>query len=212
VKTLSRHPIAGPASRAFLRRLFRLLGGLVSIDAGNVPARGPVLICPNHLSNCDPHVIMATCPRADIYFVAMDELFEIKVLGPIIRAFGAVPIKRGASDLAAIRQSIAILESGAALVVFPEGRLSKLGNLGPIHPGAAMMALRAHAPIVPVGLARTNLFLPYGAIIPRPSPTPARIRYGKPIEHATTDGNGRKAVAALTARIEAEIRRLTGQD
>jgi 1-acyl-sn-glycerol-3-phosphate acyltransferase len=210
-KTLG--PLPALIARFILATLFRLLGGITAMGTENIPSEGPVLICPNHLSDCDPLAIYVTCPRRDIYFIAKEDLFHEPVLGPAIRAFGAIPIKRDSPDRSAIRAAESVLRSGNVLVLFPEGRLSESGYLGLIQPGAAMIALRTGAPIVPVGLARTNRFLPYGHTIPQASRLPARVIYDNPIESRKNNAVvKRNLVDALTQLLEHRIRALTGQD
>ena len=60
------------------------------------------------------------CPRR-ISYMAKKELFEVPVLGPAIRALGAYPVDRQGSATAAIRRSLAVLEAGGAIGIFPEG-------------------------------------------------------------------------------------------
>jgi 1-acyl-sn-glycerol-3-phosphate acyltransferase len=206
-------PLLAPIVRAMMGALFRSLGGITTLGAERFPRTGPVLICPNHRSDCDPFAVFVTCPRRDIYFVAKDDFFHWPPAAKLLRACGAIPIKRDSADRAAIREASAVLESGGVLILFPEGRLSETGELGRIQPGAALIAMRTGAPIVPVGLARTNRMLPYGHIIPQPSRLPVRVVYGEPIEPSAIGSlTGRKAIDEMTSRLEAAIRRLTGED
>ena len=202
--------------------LFRLLGGLTVIDADNVPLDGPVLICPNHLSNADTLAVYSALPRRDVYFVANQELFDTRFFGAGLRAFGSVPIHRETADRAAIRQAVGVLAQGSVLVLFPEGHLSESGHLNRILPGAALIASRAQAEIakgngkpvviVPVGLSRTNCFLPYGATMLKSSHLPARVVFGQPILlEAYFKSSGGKQIDRIIGAVEREIRRLTGQ-
>lgn len=205
-------PVSYVIARIVLKGLFRILGGITSLGAENVPLRGPVIICPNHLSDCDPHAIFATCARYDVMFLAKDELFEMPVLGAILRALPIIAIKRDSADRAAIRKAEAVLNAGGVLVMFPEGRLSESGQLGRIQPGAALISLRTGAPIVPVGISRTHWFLPYGHYVPRFSRMPARVVYGKPIVPDSGQAHpNRRIIDGTTADLESRIRGLTGQ-
>jgi 1-acyl-sn-glycerol-3-phosphate acyltransferase len=98
-------------------------------------------------------------------------------------------------------------------LIFPEGRLSENGKLREIQPGAALLALRTDAPIVPVGLIGTNRMLPYGKLVPRSAGRPADVRIGLPILMGDFAGMSHKlARAALTERIARDLATLTGQN
>jgi len=117
----------------------------------NIPTKGPVVLISNHTSNWDPVVLAAYLPRK-LFFMAKEELFKIFFLGPIIRNLQAIPVKRGAADRNAIRQSIKVLDEGKVLAMFPEGTRSKTGEVKDFQPGAVMIAYKGKATIVPVGL------------------------------------------------------------
>ncbi len=216
-------PFFGRIVRWIVLALFRLLGGLTVLGAENVPRTGPVLICSNHLSDSDSLAIYAALPRRDVYFVANQDLFDIRLLGAGMRAFGSIPIHRESADRAAIRQAMVILAQGSVLVLFPEGHLSQTGQLNKLLPGASLIAVRAQAEIakrggepvvvVPVGLTRTNLFLPYGAPMLKRSRLPARVSFGSPIslDTFTAAPGGAKLMEQVIAAIEQEIRRLINQ-
>jgi 1-acyl-sn-glycerol-3-phosphate acyltransferase len=75
-----------------------------------------------------------------------------------------------------------------------------------------MIAINADATIVPVGLRSTRELLPYGKVVPRRSPKPILVEFGPPITMDEFEGMPHKAkIAAITERIESEIRRLTNQ-
>lgn len=199
-------------ARLVVRWLFRLCGGLVIEGRKNVPTKGRVLICPNHISDCDPAAALAMLPRDDFAVIAKQELFQIPVLGRVMRGLGAFPIVRDSADRHALRLGEEILSAERALMIFPEGRLSQDGCLLRFQPGAALLALRTGAPIVPVGLIGTNRILPYGKVIPRLAGRPAIVRYGKPISMDEFAGVPHKAAReAVIERLVEEIAALTGQ-
>lgn len=118
----------------------------------NIPQKGPVIICPNHISLLDPPVVGALLNRR-IYFMAKDELFKnpfLKLLlGTGLKAF---PVKRGTADLSAIKTALTYLKKGKAIGIFPEGTRSKTGKLQKAEPGVALLAIKGNAPVVPVGI------------------------------------------------------------
>ena len=171
-----------PWARVVLRVLARILAPrLIVSGAYNVPRRGGCLIAPNHLADCDPPFALNGSPRP-LWFMAKDELFEMGILGPLMRFAQAFPVTRGEPDRAALRRTEELLKARQAVVVFPEGELSQSGELQKILPGAALLALRAGVPIVPMGICGTNFIMPYGTMIPRPTLRRVHIHFGAPID------------------------------
>ena len=187
------------ALRWVARGLAAVLGGVRIEGAGNVPRRGPVLLVANHLSDVDPVIVAMGMPRT-ARFMAKSELFEIRVLGPLIRWLGAFPVRRDSADRAAIRLTEEIIQSGDAVVLFPEGRLSETGAMTPFQPGAALLALRTGAPVIPIGLIGTPEMLPYGHLVPRRAARPVRVRYGAPVPLDDLKGLPRHEALRETAR------------
>jgi 1-acyl-sn-glycerol-3-phosphate acyltransferase len=92
----------------------------------HLPERGPVLLVPNHDSQWDPIVIaLAVRRRRALRFLGRANLWKIPGLGPVLYAIGQIPIERGAHDTHALQEAIAALRAGAAVCIFPEGRLSR---------------------------------------------------------------------------------------
>jgi len=133
----------------------RLLFAAHSTGAENVPREGPLVVASNHLSYLDPPLLGTWFPRV-INFMAKQELFEVPVLGPLIRRVHAFPVNRDAGDLGAIRHSLRILKGGGIVGIFPEGRRNLDGE-AQARSGAVLLAATAHCPLIPVALVRTNL-------------------------------------------------------
>jgi len=141
--------------RAIVKVIFRIkVKGLE-----NIPKKGPVIICPNHISLLDPPVVGALLNRR-IYFMAKEELFRNPFLKFLLgTGLGAFPVKRGTADLSAIKTALNHLKKGRAVGIFPEGTRSKTGKLQKAEPGVAMLAIKSKAPVVPVGIkGRYGLF------------------------------------------------------
>ncbi len=122
------------------------------------PRSGGLLIVSNHLGLIDPLVIGTKLPR-QLSILAKVELFSWPVVGWLARKADVIPVRRGQSDRDAIRRLLEQLEAGHAVLVFPEGTYPQ-GKLPPAmmkaQPGAAMLALRSGATILPVGISGTE--------------------------------------------------------
>lgn len=133
----------------------------------HVPETGPYIIAPIHRSNADfAFAIFVT--KRKTFFMAKDELWKSKLLGEFVGSMGAFPVTRGVADRAALSAAEAVLRSGEPLVLFPEGTRQDGPSVGTLHEGAAFLAARTGAPIVPVGIAGTDRAMPRGKKLPRP--------------------------------------------
>ncbi len=128
-----------------------LFGKVVAVGVENLPSNTGFLICSNHIAKRDVVMIGIACPK-QMGFIAKKELFSIPVVSTIIKAFGAIKVDRGSGDVSAIKTSVRLIESGRPVVIFPQGHRypSKVPSETPRKNGAAMIAYRAGAPIVPV--------------------------------------------------------------
>src|SRR4051794_28627272 len=155
--------------------------------AENVPADGPVLLCGNHTSHLDAAAILAALPR-DVALrtttaAAKDVFGERPVRGFVSRlTTGALPLERGSEFARGLRQLEAVLRDRRPLILFPEGRRSPDGRLVEFKDGAAMLAMRTGAPIVPIHLDGLHEALPRGSRIP--VATKVRVHFGEPIDPA----------------------------
>lgn len=134
----------------------------------NIPKGTVVIYASNHRTNADPPLVGAGA-RGKHSFMAKEELFHNKLFGWLIRSLGAFPVARGKGDTAVIDTSVERLKSGRNLMIFPEGTRSKTGKVGRGHSGAALIAARSGALIVPVGVCfgeklkfRTRITVKYG--------------------------------------------------
>jgi 1-acyl-sn-glycerol-3-phosphate acyltransferase len=159
-----------PFARWVCRCFFSLVYRWKVDGAHHIPADGPVIVCCNHIGNLDPPLVGSALQRK-VHFMAKEELFRVPLLGRLIQALGAFPVKRGASDKRAIKQALTLLEQNRVLVIFPEGTRSKTGKLGDGRPGAAFLALKSNATVVPAAIIG-----PYRLF------RPIRVRFGPPVD------------------------------
>jgi 1-acyl-sn-glycerol-3-phosphate acyltransferase len=183
------YAILKPIARALMRLFFRL----EVVSPSLVPATGPVLIVSNHVSVLDPPLVGAVAPRP-LHFMAKEELFRIPLLGSLIRALNARPVRRDGSDMRALKAALALLQEGRAVLVFPEGTRGVEGQpLRDGKPGVGMLAVLSGAPVVPVFVLGSGAALPRGASLPRPRKV--RVTFGPALtfkKEKTTGDEGRK--------------------
>lgn len=167
------------------------------------PATGPVLAICNHVSAADPFIAGVALRRSARY-MAKVELFENPVLGALLRSVGSFPIRRGQPDRQSIRTALGALAHGEVLVMFPEGTRSSDGRLMAAEPGAALLALRAGAPVLPMAVIGTQRTMPKGTILPKRMQVVVRIgaplavpRHEGRIDRTALDAWGRRFMAAI---------------
>ncbi|MBD2593190.1 1-acyl-sn-glycerol-3-phosphate acyltransferase [Nostoc spongiaeforme FACHB-130] len=140
----------------------------------NVPQSDPLVVVSNHASYFDPPIV-SNCVRRPVAYMAKQELFEIPVLAQAIKLYGAYPVSRGSADRNAIRAALECLENGWAVGVFLQGTRTPDGKITDPKKGAALLAAKAQAPILPVSLWGSEGILEKGSSIPRAVPLTIRI-------------------------------------
>ena len=133
----------------------------------NLPIQGAAVLTCNHVTFVDPVLLMAASPRP-IYFVMDHRIFRMPVLGWFFRLVKAIPIAPRAEDPvmyeAAFEAAAAVLRNGDLLAIFPEGGITKDGELQPFKGGIMKILDNAkrdgvNAPVIPMAL--TNLWGSY---------------------------------------------------
>ncbi|AFZ31939.1 1-acyl-sn-glycerol-3-phosphate acyltransferase [Gloeocapsa sp. PCC 7428] len=142
--------------------------------AENVPQEGPLVVVSNHASDFDPP-ILSCCVRRPVAYMAKEELFQIPVFSRAIELYGAYPVKRGSADRSAIRAAVKYLEEGWAAGVFLQGTRTPDGKITEPKLGAALIAAKTNAPLLPVSLWGTHKIMQEGSTIPRSVPVTVRI-------------------------------------
>ncbi|HTV75131.1 MAG TPA: lysophospholipid acyltransferase family protein [Candidatus Acidoferrales bacterium] len=133
-----------------LRTVWRLR----AVGTELVPRTGPLIVASNHISFFDPPALGVALPRP-LHYMAKQELFEIPLFGPLIRATNAYPVDRSRGDVGAIRRTVEMLRAGNAVAIFPEGGRNKNGQ-AKARPGVALLAALSRAPILPAYIEGTS--------------------------------------------------------
>lgn len=171
--------------------------------AEQVPQFGPLLVVSNHASHFDPPIV-SCCVGRPVAFMAKEELFKIPILKQGIRLYGAYPVNRNAADRSAIRSALQYLENGWATGVFLEGTRTQDGRITEPKLGAALIAAKAKAPLLPVSLWGTEKILVKGSAIPHS--VPVTVRIGEVIDPPSS--TNRDELEAVTQKCAAAINTL----
>lgn len=116
----------------------------------NIPDGG-ALVCGNHSSAIDPFFLaFALGKKRPICAMAKESLLKIPVIGKLLKLVGTFPVKRGASDIHAVKYAMERLKEGEYVALFPEGTRVKSREEGAPKTGAAMLACRTGVPVLPV--------------------------------------------------------------
>lgn len=173
-----------------------------------LPRTGPFILAPNHNSNLDPLVTAYVLWRAGRVprFLAKASLFKVPVLGAIMRATGQIPVVRGTSSATSLQAAARLVEDGLAVIVYPEGSLTRDPDLWPMRgkSGAVRLALEHDVPLIPCAHWGVQRILPtYGK---RLSPFPrkdVRVLIGEPVDLAPWRGRGLDAPPLDAATLDA---------
>jgi 1-acyl-sn-glycerol-3-phosphate acyltransferase len=163
---------------------------------------GPCVLVANHQSHFDGPLVVAALPR-EVRFVAKAELFRIPVFGQALRATHNVEVQRqgGKDDHERVARAVRTIRSGTSVLFFAEGTRSGDGALRPFKKGAAVLALAAQVPLVPLALGGTRHVLAKGTTAVRRGRRVALV-VGPPIP---TAGLAQDARASLTAQCHARV-------
>lgn len=169
--------------------------------------RGSGIIAANHNSNFDPPVVSVSCPE-EVHFLAKDTLFEIPVLGKLIRKLNSHPVSRGAGDAQTFKTILHLLQRGNKVILFPEGSRSLDGQLQPIERGLPFLVLKSKTTIFPVYLEGTFEAWPRTEKIPKFFGKITCV-FGTPIEWEEFEGLDKKeAEKQITLRMSQSLESL----
>ena len=187
--------LAQKISIALLRPVFNLIVHTQVEGLDNVPETGPAILMINHVAFLDPVMLIARVPRR---IVPMSKIENLRLPGVnlLIRIWGAINVRRGEVDRAALRQAIEALQAGHLLLMAPEGTRSKSGELQEPHDGIAYVATRTNALVIPVGIVGTPDIARNWKQGRR---TTVHVTFGRPFYFETAGARvGREALSQMT--------------
>ena len=210
-------PGTGRAQRRARRVIKPLLDNLwkVSLEGlENIPANGPAILCPNHISFFDSVFTMAYAGR-QISFVGKAEYMDSWKTKHLFPALGMIPIDRagGSKSEGALIAAENVLRRGELFGIYPEGTRSRDGMLYKGHTGAARLAVKLGCPIIPVGIIGTREIQPPDKILPKVG-LQCTVKFGQPIlpQRYLERGDDHMVLREITDELMFEIRELTGQE
>lgn len=137
----------------------------------NVPKEGGYILCGNHIHALDGPALVATMKRK-VRFMVKKEMLENKLLKWFAKdVFGAFPVDRGKRDIESIKTALKVIKDGDILGIFPEGTRNGMKKNTTIKNGAAYLAVRTGAKVIPVGIQGN--FKPFSKVT---------LNFGKPLD------------------------------
>jgi 1-acyl-sn-glycerol-3-phosphate acyltransferase len=184
----------------------------------HVPVAGPAILVANHISFAD-EIFTPLTARRQVFYFAKAEYFNTpglrgRVMASFFSGMGHVPVERADTRAAAsvIDIGVEVLRDGGALGIFPEGTRSPDGRLYKFRTGAARLALRSGAPVVPVGLVGTREVQPPGSRSWHRAPV--GVRFGTPLHFGDRAAQERssRVLREVTETIRTAVQELSGQE
>lgn len=181
--------------------------------AEHLAGDGGLILVANHLSYADPLVASHFVYDAGRWpqFLAKAELFRVPVLGRLLRLVRQIPVERGTADAArALDAAIAAIKAGDAIIIYPEGTVTKHPDLWPMRgkTGVARLWLATRAPVVPLVMwGPQRLIDPRTRRVRLRPRTPVTVVAGPPVDLSAFDG-AKADSATLTAITEVVMRRV----
>ncbi len=189
-----------------LTLLFRVYGRLSVRGAENLPAEGPYIIAPNHLSLVDAPAVVAAVSwkvASQTYFLGTTDYFGGPLMSRIAGRIHVIPVDMDTRLSSAMQLSAYVLRRGHILCVFPEGGRSRDGGIKEFKKGVGIIAKELNVPIVPVAIRGTYETLAPGRKFPRPAKI--SVTFGKPLVPGGLDYDG------IVKKLQQEVVKMLGE-
>jgi 1-acyl-sn-glycerol-3-phosphate acyltransferase len=126
----------------------------------HIPSEGPVLVACNHISYFDPlaHGLMMVKAGRRPRYLAKKELFDVPVVKTVLSGAKQIPVERGSGSSAPVDVARAALEQGEAIMVYPEGTVTRNPDFTPMEgrTGIARLTLATSVPVLPIAVWGTQ--------------------------------------------------------
>ena len=192
-------------SKLFVLPIYKFVfrGHLIGIE--NIPQKNAFIMVSNHGSLLDPPLLGHALGR-NISFMAKAELFKIPLLGFIIKACGAYPVKRGIVDKNTIKTACKKLSNDNCIGIFIDGTRQKNGRVNRPKQGAALLAFKNQKLLLPVAIINSHRLIRFKLFIPLFSKIV--IKVGKPVQ--PPQSSSREDLNAVTMYLQDKINNLIG--
>ncbi|GAK54158.1 phospholipid/glycerol acyltransferase [Candidatus Moduliflexus flocculans] len=193
-------------ARMIARIVFKLYFRLDVEGIEHLPREGSCIFVANHVSFLDPLMICAASPRV-IHYITYAFFYYHPAIHWFCKRTHCIPVKKEGNDISALKTALRLLKDGEVVGIFPEGERSANGTLSAAEPGVALIAIKANAPIVPMGIQGAYAAYPKGSFFPKPKKirlvigAPFHIRDHVGIERKLTEETQRQALRFIMSRI-----------
>ena len=192
-------------SKLFVLPIYKFLFKGHLIGRENIPQKDSFIIVSNHGSLLDPPLLGHAIGR-NISFMAKAELFKIPILGFIIRACGAYPVKRGIVDKNTIKTACKKLLNDNSIGIFIDGTRQKNGRVNKPKKGAALIAFKNQKLLLPVAIVNSHRLIRFKFCIPLFSKIV--IKVGEPVH--PPQSSSRDDLNSVTMNLKDTINNLIG--
>ena len=190
-------------SKLFVLPIYKFIFRGHLIGRENIPQKNSFIMVSNHGSLLDPP-LLGHALRRNISFMAKAELFKIPLLGFIIRACGAYPVKRGIVDKNTIKTACKKLSNNNCIGIFIDGTRQKNGRVNKPKQGAALLAFKNQKILLPVAIVNSHRLIRFKFFIPLFSRLV--IKVGKPVQ--PPQSSSRDELNSLTMYLQDKINNL----
>jgi len=192
-------------SNLFVLPIYKFVFRGQLIGRENIPQKNSYIMVSNHGSLLDPP-LLGHALRHNISFMAKAELFKIPLLGFIIKACGAYPVKRGIVDKNTIKTACKKLSNDNCIGIFIDGTRQKNGRVNKPKQGAALLAFKNQKLLLPVAIVNSHRLIRFKFFIPLFSKIV--IKVGEPVQ--PPQSSSKNDLNSVTIYLQDKINNLIG--
>ena len=192
-------------SKLFVLPIYKFVFRGHLIGRENIPKKNSFIMVSNHGSLLDPPLLGHALGR-NISFMAKAELFKIPLIGCVIKACGAYPVKRGIADKNTIKTACKKLSNDNSIGIFIDGTRQKNGRVNKPKQGAALLAFKNQKLLLPVAIVNSHRLIRFKSFIPLFSKIV--IKVGRPVR--PPQSSSRDDLNSVTMYLQDKINNLIG--